>query len=191
MQALAGNNHAFLKRLLMNRLRSVAVFSWLRIRLSATRRFTALSLFSSGVRRRHFIKSALHGQKKTIERQRLFNKVKGAEFGRGNRRMDIAVTGNHHDVYFRRLVLNLFEQLDTVDLRHPNVEEHEPGFFPLNQLAHASAIGGVDDVISLVAQDLPHGFTDVILIVHNQNRLSNPLFLPCNSSHAMYGPPFV
>ena len=75
------------------------------------------------------------------------------------------------------LLFDLFEKIDAVDLRHPNIQEHESGFFLRNQLQNAGAVGGVDNSIALVAEDFSDRLTDFVLVVDNQyGLLCRPLF---------------
>ena len=68
---------------------------------------------------------------KSIQGNRLLDEIEGAELGRRHRSMNIAVARNHHHVDLRLLALDLLEQTDAVDLRHPNIQQHQLGLFLL------------------------------------------------------------
>ena len=71
---------------------------------------------------------AFGDQHQAVRLERLFDEIIGAELDRGDRRLDIAVAGNHHDRQRRMFCsLTIFEQLQAVELRalQPDVEEDE------------------------------------------------------------------
>src|SRR5215469_6611343 len=72
---------------------------------------------------------AFRHQQQAVGFERFFDKVVGAAFDGGNSRLDIAMTGDHHDRQFGMLLLEAIEQLKTVELAalQPNVEENEIG----------------------------------------------------------------
>src|SRR5712692_3988499 len=90
--------------------------------------------------------------------------------------MNIAVPRDHHHVKAGLLDFDLLEQSDPVDLRHPDIQENETWFFPLDQINHTPAIGGVDDAIAFVTQDLTHRFANPLLIVDDENSFSKRRF---------------
>ena len=84
---------------------------------------------------------------------------------------------NHHHVDRRFLALNLLKQIDTVNLRHPNIQKHESGLFLFNQFEYTSAVGGIHNAIALVGQDFSDRLTNFVLVVDDHDDLlSQPFF---------------
>ena len=58
---------------------------------------------------------AFRDQHQAVRLERLFDEIIGAELYRGDRRLDIAVTGNHDDRQHRVLLLDDLQQLQAVE----------------------------------------------------------------------------
>ncbi len=68
---------------------------------------------------------AIRHKHQSVGLERLLNEVVCAELDRGHRRLDVAVTGNHHDGKRRMVLLDHLQELQTVEPRplHPDVQK--------------------------------------------------------------------
>ena len=66
-------------------------------------------------------------QDQPVRLERLFDEVIGAALDRRDRGLDVAVAGDHHHGHVGMVLLDLLEQLQTVELGalQPDVEEHQ------------------------------------------------------------------
>ena len=88
-------------------------------RAAASAQIADLPLEARGLQR------PLGDKDQTIGLERLLDEIVGAELDRRHRRLDVAVSRNHHHRHVRMLALDRFEQLQAVELRalQPDVEE--------------------------------------------------------------------
>jgi len=85
--------------------------------------------------------------------KRLLDEIGGAEPGRRDRVLDVAVAGDHDDADFGPLGLDAAQKLDAVDIGHPDVEQDQRRVFARDKLHHPGRVAGVEHPKALVAQD--------------------------------------
>src|SRR5580692_8361981 len=83
-------------------------------------------------------------RQQTGDREWLLQEVFGAEAGGSYGVLDIGVTGDHDDASVRLLGLDAAEQLDTVKLGHPDVEQDQLGMLAGDYPHHAGRVAGLD-----------------------------------------------
>src|SRR6267154_6578917 len=110
-------------------------------------------------------------QNQPVGLERLFDKVVGAALDRRDRGLDIAVPGDHHDRHLGMVLLDLFQQLQPVELAalQPDVEKHQMraaiGDFRQRRIAVARCPGGK----TLVVQNTGNQIPNICFVVDNQN----------------------
>jgi hypothetical protein len=85
------------------------------------------SQWIGGALQLRIFQDAFRHQYQAVSFERFLDKVVGAAFNGGDSRLFIAVTGDHHDRQFGMLLLEVIEQLKTVQpaAAQSNVEENE------------------------------------------------------------------
>ena len=103
--------------------------------------------------------------------ERLLDEVDRPFPHRGDRRVEIAVAGDHQHRDRRIAALDLLQQLQPVEPRalQPDVEQHHRRPPLLDRLERLRAVGGGANRIALVLQDPADQLADVGLIVHHQH----------------------
>jgi hypothetical protein len=116
------------------------------------------------------LQRALDGQQQLGHGQRLFQEVVGAEAGRLDRGLDVAVAGHHDHRAGQALVLvPLLEQADAVEIGHPDVEQHQVRAALAQRVSRRLAVLGAADGVALVLEDVLHRLSDVGLVVHDED----------------------
>jgi hypothetical protein len=117
--------------------------------------------------------ATLHGafcrQRKAIRSEGFLDKVVGAAFDGGDCRLDIAVTGDHHDRQFGMLLLEAIEQLKTVKTAamQPNVEENKIGLARNDRGQCFVAVARRARTVSLVLQNIRDQFANIRFVVND------------------------
>jgi hypothetical protein len=113
---------------------------------------------------------ALHGAQELGERQGLFDEVERAEARGLHRRLHRAVPGHHH---YRAAVGGgdrpFTQQRDAVDVRHPDVEQHEIGHLPRARGARLRGVGGHVHFVAFLGEDLLQQPADIRLVIDHEN----------------------
>src|SRR4029077_6287945 len=113
--------------------------------------------------------------------ERFFDEIIGAALDRRDRGLDVTVAGDHHDRYVDVVLLDLLEQLQTVELGalQPDVEEHEvrATVGDLGQRRIAVARGPCGE--AFILEDARNEVADVCFVVDNQNVTGHGLHLSC------------
>ena len=116
------------------------------------------------------IERALDGAQQLRERQRLLDEVERAEPRRLDRGLDGAVAGHHDD---RAAVGGgggpLAQQTDAVDIRHPDVEQHQVRRLPRARGARLRGVRGDVHLVALLGEDLLQQTADVRLVIDYQD----------------------
>jgi hypothetical protein len=114
---------------------------------------------------------AFRHQHQAVGFEWFLDKVEGAAFDGGDRRLDIAMTGDHHDRQFGMLLLEAIEQLKTIEpaALQPNVEENEIGPARNDSGQRFVAVARRARIVSFVLQDARDQFTDIRFVVNDQD----------------------
>jgi len=116
------------------------------------------------------IERALDRAQQLRERQRFLDEIEGAETRGLHRGFHGAVTGHHDD---RTAVADprrpFAQQRDAIDVRHPDVEQHEVGDLTRARGACLCSVGRDIHLVALLGQDLLQQAADVRLVVDHQN----------------------
>src|SRR6266851_5352011 len=110
-------------------------------------------------------------QNQPVGLERLFDKVVGAALDRRDRGLDIAVPGDHHDRHLGMVLLDLFQQLQPVELAalQPDVEKHQMraaiGNFRECRIAVARGPGRK----TLVFENPRNQIANIGFVIDNQN----------------------
>ena len=64
---------------------------------------------------------------------------------------------------------NLLEKHDPVHFGHPDVQKNNVGIFFRHQVQDFRPVQGRDHAVTLIRENLPHGFADDVLVVHYQH----------------------
>ena len=80
------------------------------------------------------------------------------------------------------LGLDAAEQLDAVDVGHPDVEQDQRRILARNQVHHAGGVAGVEHAKALVTQNSPQRRPNPLLIIHHQYGLVH--YFPCAQKKA-------
>ena len=136
----------------------------------ARRRRKLLELLHLALQPRGFQRPRRH-QDQPVGLERLFDEVVGAALDRRDRGFDVAVAGDHHDRQVGMVALDLFEQLQPVELAalQPDVEKHQmrAAIGDLRQRRIAVARGPRRK--ALVIEDARDQIADIGFVVDNQN----------------------
>ena len=102
------------------------VHAWRAADQRACRRRKLLQFPDLALEPRGFQRARRH-QDQAIGLERLFNEVIGAALDRRDRRLDVAVAGDHDDRHIRDVLLDRLEQLQPVELAalQPDIEEYQ------------------------------------------------------------------
>jgi len=99
--------------------------------------------------------------------KRLFNQIICAEFGGINGGFNGSMTGydNHLDrgIFF----FDFFQGLDSVDPRHPDVEQNKIGGFGIDDFQGFVSIGGRGDFKTFIGEQPAQGLQYGRLIINN------------------------
>ena len=147
---------------------------------NARRRSQLLEFFHFALEPRGFQRPGRH-QDQPVRLERLFDEVIGAALDRRDRGFDVAVAGNHHHGQVGVVLLDLLEQLQTVELGalQPDVEEHQMraavGDLGERRIAVASGPRGE----AFILQNARNEVADICFVVDNQNVTGHGLHLSC------------
>src|SRR5208337_1811873 len=124
---------------------------------------------------------AFGDQDQAIRLEWLLDEVVGAEFDRDDRRLDVAVTRNHHDRHVRILPLDRLEQLQPVQLRtlQPDVEQDELRTARLDCRQRLVRIARQTRAMAFVLQNPGDKLADVVFVVDDEDVSSHqddPIF---------------
>ncbi len=78
------------------------------------------------------------------------------------------MAGDHDHADLGPLGLDAAEQLDAVDVGHPDVEQDERRMLARDQLHHAGGVAGVEHAKALVTQNSTERRPNPLLIIHHQ-----------------------
>jgi hypothetical protein len=116
------------------------------------------------------IERALHGAQQFGQRERLLDEVERAEPRRFHGGLDCSVAGHHdHGTARSRVGRPLAQQRDAIDIRHPDVEEHEVRRLPHACRASLDGVGGNVYLVTFLGKDLLQEAANVRLIVDDQD----------------------
>jgi hypothetical protein len=147
---------------------------------NACRRRELLEFLDLAPEPRGFQRPRCH-QDQPVGLERLFDEVIGAAFDRRDRGFDIAMARDHHHGQIGIVLLDLFEQLQPVELGalQPDVEEHQmrpaAGNFMQRRIAVTRGAGGK----SFVVENAGYEIANIGFIIHNQNVTGHGLHLSC------------
>ena len=110
-------------------------------------------------------------QDQTIGLERLLDEVVSAEFDRRHRRLDVAVTRNHHHRHGGMLAFDRLEQLQPIQLRslQPDVEEDQLRAARFDRCDGLVRVARQARTVSLILQDAGDEFADVLFVVDDEN----------------------
>ena len=113
---------------------------------------------------------ARNHQQELRQRNGFFDEIPRAKARRLDRRLDRAVAADHdHGTRQSAALAPLAQKADAVEIRHPDVEQHEIRTLQPARLARSRGrFGRVDDV-TLVLEDVPDGLPDVRLVVDDEH----------------------
>ena len=137
--------------------------------------FLHLALEPRGLQR------ALRHQDQPVRLERLFDEIIGAALDRRDRGLDVAVAGDHHDRQVGIVLLDLLQQLQTVELGalQPDVEKHQMraaiGDLGQRRIAVARGPGGE----SFVFENARNEVANIGFVIDNQNVTCHGLHLSC------------
>src|SRR5262249_55421489 len=119
------------------------------------------------------IERPLHRTQQLCERQRLLDEIEGAEPGGLDGGFHRAVPRHHH----HRAAVGggrrpFAQQRDAIDVRHPDVEQHEVGNLPGARGARLRSVGGDVHLIAFLGEDLLQEPADVCLVIDYENMWS-------------------
>ena len=141
---------------------------------------SCLSSFTSRLRR-EVLQRAVRDQDQPVGLEGLFDEVIGAALDRGDRGLDVAMAGDHHDRQIGIVLLDLLQQLQPVELGalQPDVEKHQmrAAIGDLRQRRIAVARG--PGAKTLVVQNARNEVANIGLVVDNQNVTCHGLHLSC------------
>ena len=95
--------------------------------------------------------SARDRREQAADRERLLDKIGGAELGGSDGTLDVGVARDHDHRHPRLLGFDPAQQLDAVHLGHPDVEQHDRGTLARDKVYHARPVAGVNDMKAFVA----------------------------------------
>ena len=103
--------------------------------------------------------------------ERLLDEVVGAALDRGDRGLDVAVPGDHHDRQLGVILLERVEELQPVEAAplQPDVEEDEVRPARHHRSERLVAVGGRAGAVAFVLQDAGDQLADIRLIVYDQD----------------------
>ncbi len=110
-----------------------------------------------------------HDEHRLLERQRLLDEVEGAHLDRPDRRLDVAMARDHHDLRVHFALAQALQRDEAIDTRQPDVEHDDVirrAGRPIEALFPAR---GRLDVEPLVAEHAAQRRTDARLVIDNQN----------------------
>ena len=112
----------------------------------------------------------LHGLEQFLQRNRLFEKIQGADARCFDGRIDGGMPRHHDDRHGQQAIpLPLLEQRDTVGVRHPDVQQHQiRGSFGA-RLARLAGILRRDYRMSFIAQNFQEQLADAHFIINYQD----------------------
>ena len=113
----------------------------------------------------------LGDQQQPVGLERLFDEVVGAALDRGDRGLDVAVAGDHHDRQFGMLLLERIEQLQAVEpaALQPDVEEHEVGPARDHGGQRVVAVARGARAVAFVLQDAGDQLADIGFVVDDED----------------------
>ena len=109
-----------------------------------------------------------------FEGERLLKKMESAKLRNAHRGFDVSVPGDDNDGQLRRSLANGCHQLDTVELWHPDVDDRQVGSHTLDKIQRPAPVSCFGNFKALVGKDPTYGTTNLLLVVHHQNRFHNP-----------------
>ena len=105
-----------------------------------------------------------------VERQRLLDEIERAQTRGLDRSLDRAVTGHHDNgAAVGEPGRPLAQQRDAIDVRHPDVEQHEVGDLTRARGACLCSVGRYIHLVALLGEDLLQQAADVRLVVDHEN----------------------
>ncbi len=99
--------------------------------------------------------------------------------GGAHGRLDVSVPGDDDDSGSRMTLLDLAQNLDAIDLGHPDVDEDEPRVLRGDHRERGSPVVRLEHTEALVREHPAYAGADLLLVVDDQDRLSHqPALLP-------------
>src|SRR5439155_1584958 len=108
------------------------------------------------------VERATHHLEQRVELEGLLEEVARAEANHAHRRLDRAVARDDDDRQPRRAGPHALDELDSVDLRHPHVDDRQAGLDVLEQLERASAVMP-SPLSAISSRTMPSRDTSVVL----------------------------
>ena len=115
------------------------------------------------------LERVLHRDHHPVQRQGLLQEVVGADPHRLDRRVDVAVAGDHDDRCREVSITEFREHVQAVAVGQPHVEQDEIELVARHQGAPADPVRGGGDRVTLVLEDPPQRLPDAGLVVDDQN----------------------
>ena len=115
------------------------------------------------------IDGVAHGDEHAFPLERLLDEIKRAELGGFDRGVDIGVPRNHDDRRDLDEVPQLLQYFEAIHARHLDVEEHEIGRFPLDELDAFLARRRQHHVVAVVLERHLQRVADGGLVVDDQD----------------------
>ena len=117
------------------------------------------------------LERALGDEHETIRLEGLLDEVIGAELDGADRRLDIAVAGDHHHRQVFVLLLDDLQHLHAVEARalQPDVEEDEMRAALLDRRQRVVGVLGGAHAMALVAENAGDELSDVFFVVDDEN----------------------
>ncbi len=109
-----------------------------------------------------------------IQLERLLQEVERPHADHAHRGVDRSVAGDHDDRDLGRLLAHARDELDAVDLGHPDVHDREVRQLLLEQLERPPAVRRLHHFVPLVRQHAAQRVPDVGLVIHHQDRVRHP-----------------
>ena len=103
-----------------------------------------------------------------VEVERFADVVVGPQPHGVDGRFEAAVGGHHDDHDLLIVFLDLFQDLNAVDARHLDIEQHQIGLFLPNQAQRLFAVTGGNDLVALLLQILLQRPADQVFVVDDQ-----------------------
>ncbi len=111
----------------------------------------------------------LYQDEGAVERQRLLEKVEGAELGRAHRSLDRAVAGDDDDLRLAIERVNLLQHFEAIAVGKPDIQQHDIVGGVTDQHQALAAGCGSGDEVALFAQDLFQRIADLRLVVDDED----------------------
>ena len=111
-----------------------------------------------------------------IRIKRLGQIIKGAEFHRLDRRLDLRQPCHHDHIHIGMTLLDLLQYLQTVDARHHDVEHHQVEFTLLDfAQGRRAVLGRINAVQLAVAQNASAAPDHNLLVINDQDSCTHGL----------------